>query len=280
MKKRNVYICLTVLLTSTLSGEEKQLSYANDLVEHGLFDKATEAYITIYHQSRDKKEKAKCLYSLGKIALKKDNADLAIKNWRRLSSEFPESAEARDVEDQISILAQASQSVVMETIESSSAVSYLSNGDFYSGSDGRWSIDTSYLPKEELSAYWYERAIKEFPGTKAHELALRKKFFAYLGWKDTYSAFGLKSDSSTYLPKLEAVINELEKEFPNSSYLAPMCFQIAQYFWSYGDNMRAKEWLIKCKKVSGEGGYYAVLVDARLKNYKDHGVPAPFSASE
>ena len=97
MKKHHsisVLIVCGLLSCTVLHSDQKQLSFAQDLMEHGLYDKSIESYLTIYYQTGDKKEKAICLLNLGKLSMKQGNSQLAVKNWQRLVDEFPDSVEA------------------------------------------------------------------------------------------------------------------------------------------------------------------------------------------
>jgi tetratricopeptide (TPR) repeat protein len=263
-----------LLITIKLSGTEKQLNYAIDLMDHGLDDKATEAFITLFYQSDEDEIRSKCLFNMGKISLKKGNMQIAVKDWAKLVKSYPQSKEALEVKDQLSSIIQSSQADSLNEIKSAVAINYLNNASFYSKANERWTLDTSYLPSEDYAAYWCDRVIKEFPGTKAHELALKKKFFAYLGWKTQYSSYGIKryGGKEKYMKLLEDIIKETESKFPSSGNLPAMCFQLGQHYWP-DDDSSAKKWFDKTKSVSSKGDYYYELVEVRYRNWDSRGAP-------
>lgn len=275
MKLITIILISCIVSPSLLRASEKQLSYAIDLMDHGLSDQATEAFISLYYQTDDDAVKAQCLLSMGKLALKGGKTEVALKDWQRLVDKFPTSSEANEVKGQLKGLLESSQSTALGNIKSAIAVNYLNNAEFYSKHSNRYTIDTSWLPKEEISAYWLDRVIKEFPETKAHEMALKRKFFAYQGWKDQYSGFGLKHDPILYVAKLKETIAEVETKFPGSSTLPAMYYQMGQLYWPTDDPTLAKEWFEKSQKASGPGNYYYQLVDQRLKNWNGRGKKAP-----
>ena len=240
-------------------------------MDHGLSDQATEAFISLYHQTNDDGEKAKCLLNMGKISLKNGNTVVALKDWNRLVKNFPNSAEAVEVKDQLNGLLESSQSDISSNINSAIALNYINNANFFSEDKGKFTIDTSYLPSEDFAAYWLDRVIKEFPETNAHEYALRKKFIIFMGWEDRYTAYGLKGYPDIYLAKLKDIITQMETKFPESSSLPGMYFQIGQYYWPRKDPKLAKEWFLKSQKASGEGNYYSQLVEQRLDNWDKRG---------
>ena len=275
MKLIAIILTSCMVSLSLLRASEKQLLYAIDLMDHGLSDQATEAFISLYYQTKDDAEKAKCLLNLGKLALKAGKTEVALKDWRRLVDNFPASSEAGEVKGQLKGLLESSQSTALGNIKSAIAINYLNNAEFFSKHSNKYTIDASWLPKEDVSAYWLDRVIKEFPNTKAHELALERKFFAYQGWEDRHSKFGVKLSSVRYITKLEEIIAEVETEFPESAMLPAMYFQMGQYYWPDKDSQRAKEWFEKSQKASGPGNYYYQLVDQRLKNWDGRGKIAP-----
>ena len=57
----------------------------------------------------------------------------------------------------------------------------------------------------ELANEWYDRVIKEFPGSDGAELAYERKMFSLIGWKDIGSdgeAYGLRSNYQKYMPQV------------------------------------------------------------------------------
>jgi tetratricopeptide (TPR) repeat protein len=275
MKLITIILISCIVSPYFLRASEKQLSYAIDLMDHGLSDQATEAFIALYYQTDDDEEKAKCLLNMGKLSLKGGKTEVALKDWQRLVDKFPDSSEADEVKDQLKGLLESSQSTALDNIKSAIAINYLNNADFFSEHSNKWMIDTSWLPSEDFSAYWLDRVIAEFPNTKAHEMALKRKFFAYQGWEDRHSKFGLKHDKVLYESKLKEIIAEVEKQFPESSMLSAMYYQMGQHYWPRDNPARAKYWFEKSKKASGSGNYYYQLVDQRLKNWNGRGKLAP-----
>lgn len=113
---------------------------------------------------------------------------------------------------------------------------YLENGDFYSqGKPRRLGIDLSYIDEVETAIWWYDKVIKEFPGTQEANEALRAKIRTLIGWTDGYGSdkeyFGLRDRSNDkYFPIVEKTFSELETSFPNDQYLEALAYQIAQRY--------------------------------------------------
>lgn len=172
-----VYI---VFLTSCASSQSVDL--AKDYYQHGLNEKAKETLIVVLHSaSTAPAAKATALYFLGQISFDEGRINVALADWKSLVRGYPQTGEAKEISGRLKQLNEIVGKFSDANITSAVARSYLSNGDFWSKSDRKFLIDTSWLPHVELAVDWYDRVIKEFPGSDAAELAYERKMFALIG---------------------------------------------------------------------------------------------------
>ncbi|MDB4314390.1 hypothetical protein N9953_04340 [Akkermansiaceae bacterium] len=259
----------------------KKFTVASDLMDYGLFDKATEEFIRLSNESVDKDTQKKCWLNLGKIAVIQKKIQIAAKYWNQLIAQFPESEEAQEIKSQLSSILKSNQEATVDDVKSAIATQYFEELDFYSEASNLWSIDISYFSRVDMAVYWADRIIKEFPNTPSHELALVEKFKTSMGWEDNndrrYGALSYGDDDrEKYLSQAEKVVNDLEKNFPNSSALGNMYYQLGQFYWRWRRtndtyNKSAKLWFLKAQKRSGEGGDIYQNVEARLANWNGSG---------
>jgi len=154
------------------------------------------------------------------------------------------------------------------SVDSAVARSYLSNGDFWSKSDRKFVIDSSWLPTVELAVEWYDRVIKEFPGSGAAELAYERKLFALIGGKEIGedSSYGLRANYGKYMPELLETFSQFEATFPNNSSLQAFRYQIAQAYWVHRDWANTRLWLQRVvDKSNGVPTFYTETAKARLQ---------------
>ena len=261
---------------SIASGKTKKLTaleIANDFLRHNFSEKAKEKFLDIYHNPKSsREEKAQALYLLGQISFEQGNYSVALDDWEILIQKFPESSQTKEIAQKLSqlrdVITQSSDTSVISVI----AKSYLQNGDFWSNAKNRFDIDSSWLPSVELSIYWYDKILKEFPKSKAAEIAYRRKLFTLLGWKEPGKygeAYGLKKNFKKYINKVLDTFYQYEKTFPNSSYLQGFRYQIAQAYWMRKDWKNARLWLNKViQKGEGKNTFYTQTAKERLKFLK------------
>jgi len=108
-------------------------------------------------------------------------------------------------------------------------------------------IDASWLPHVEMAVDWYDRVIKEFPGSDAAELAYERKLFALIGGKELGedSTYGLRANYSKYMPQLLDTFSNFETTFPSNSSLQGFRYQVAQAYWGHRDWVNTRLWLQK-----------------------------------
>jgi hypothetical protein len=92
-----------------------------------------------------------------------------------LAGVYPD-AESKEITARLAQLNEMVAKVSDVGISSAVARSYISNGDFWvSGNERKFTIDSSWLPMIELANEWYDRVIKEFPGSDAAEIAYERR---------------------------------------------------------------------------------------------------------
>jgi len=217
--------------------------------------------------------KAASLDLLGVIAFEERQVAVALKMWRRLVAEFPESSEAALVRERFVELAEVVDEFVHETLDNSIASTYLSHGDFWSqGKSDVFEIDTSWIDHVDAAIKWYDKVLREFPKSLAARIAYESKLKTVLGWEtpEPFSTqHGIHSNCHYYLPLLLTTFSAFAKDFPNASTLQAFRFQIAQVYWRIKDFKNMEAWL---KKIVGDSeatnGFYRDLAKRRLKNFE------------
>jgi TolA-binding protein len=217
----------------------------------------------------DPLEKSAAMYLLGLISFEENKIQSAVKIWRMLVEEFPDSMEAKMVEDRIPELLQNLQTASMEYIDEVRASMYLKNGDYWIvGKDPGYYVDTAYINNIEAAVHWYDKAISEFPDSAAARMAHEHKLQSLIGWKDKDNfgiAYGAMGEFTSYISKVIEAFEAFEKAFPNAPSLQPIRYQIAQLYWSNKDFVNTEKWL---KRVIEHGGdeesFYSDLAERRL----------------
>jgi len=272
MKKNNLFcisaICLLTISCSR-SGNAQELDLAKDYYLHGLKPKALEVFIELYHDPKAAAvTKAEALYYMGQIAFDESNYSTAVDDWTRLAREFPTSKHAADLKDRLTQLREVFAKASDASVSSAVAQSYIRNGDFWSESDRKFSIDSSWMPVVEVANGWYDKVIAEFPGSSAAEIGYQRKIFALLGWRELSqygSSYGVKSNFAKYMPMVIKTFADFEVAFPASSYLQAFRYQIAQSYWSQKDWVSTREWLNKIiESGKGQPSFYTEAARARL----------------
>ncbi len=266
---RNAILTLMIAGSANATDLEK----AQALAAHGLRAEAKALFIELlFQQKPSAKEQATCLYWLGNISFEEGNYAAAGDDWRRLVDTYPDAPEAGEVTERFGLLKDALSQASDKQKISSVAAAIISNGDFWSHSENKFSIDSSWLPPVEMASEWYDRVITGFPGTPEAELAFQRKMFALIGWREggrDGDAHGAKGNSAKYLPMILKTFGEFEAAFPESPYLQGFRYQIAQIYWSMRDFKETRAWLKKV--IDGESGrvggesFYVRLAKWRLQ---------------
>lgn len=248
----------------------KQISEAQLLYDHGLADESKRILFRVYRNSSlDQAHRAEALYWLASVAVNEGRFAVAAEDLERLTKEFPESSRGRAAGEMLNQLREVVQDVTRKDMSSPVAEAYLRNGNFWAREVDGFTIDSSWLPREDMAIEWYDRVIREFPNTSAAEEAFSKKIVAMLGWVDegVYSktTYGARRNAS-YLSGAEKTLEEMAQMFPSSGYLQALRYQIAQGYWRRKDWANTRRWLnaIVAEKKSGSD-FYVQAAENRLK---------------
>ncbi len=183
----------------------KQVAEAQMLYDHGLASEAKQVLFTIYRNEDTAKEhRAEALYWLSNIAADEGRYGIAAQDLERLVKEFPDSPQGKTAAEMLGQIRQVVTDISRKEITSPVAQAYMRHADFW-GSEARgFTIDSSWLPKEDMAVQWCDRIIREFPKSGAAEEAYAKKISYLLGWEDrgVYSTtrYGAQRDASKYMP--------------------------------------------------------------------------------
>jgi hypothetical protein len=236
---------------------------------HGLISEAKKEYIEIVTgDDFYDEDKAAALSSLGDIAFSENKVALAVSTWNELITKYPASPQAEQIKTRLSQLADVVQSAEDQSVDNVVAESYISHGDWWSkNKEVVTTIDTSWIPKDQVALGWFDKVISEFPKTEAARVAYVKKFQVVLGWTDPGEygeTYGVKK--SFNVADLVSVFERFSSEFPNDENLQRFRYTIAQEYWSNRAFTETKEWLNKIVEAdAGAGGFYADLAEWRLK---------------
>jgi hypothetical protein len=263
-------VSLLAFVLSTVSLYGQSVAVANDYYEHGLHDKAKDILLTTVHSSvAVPAEKAKAFYLLGQISFEEGHIKVAITDWEALIKGYPQSSEAKEVGDRIKELSEIATKESDSNIDSVVARSYISNGDFWSGSEEKFTIDSSWMDTVALATSWYDRVIQEFPGSNAAESSYEKELFVLIGYEEAGSdgrAYGLRRDFKLYIPKVLSTFASMESAFPDDSSLQAFRYQISQAYWRQKDWTNTRLWLQKIiDKGNGVPTFYTEAAKARLQ---------------
>ena len=97
-----VFSALSLLFTSTLLASS--IEKATMLNKYGLTREAKVELIDIVFSTSSDSDKAQAHYLLGSIAFEEKNVTAALDSWRELSKRYPNSEQAKMVQDRINIL--------------------------------------------------------------------------------------------------------------------------------------------------------------------------------
>lgn len=266
----NLFTCSVAALALAGTAAAGNIDIAKSWYEHQLFDKAKEALITALHdQQTSDADKADALYLLGNMSFEEKRYKTAFADWEQLVKRFPESPQSKEIAARLAQLRELNAQNIDNKVSSATAALYLRNGDFWSHSDHKFAIDSSWLNQVELAVQWYDRTISEFPDTYAAEVSYEKKLFALLGWRELGrdgESHGLKQDFERYMPLVIETFSKFETSFPNNSSLQGFRYQIAQAYWSKKRWMQTRQWLEKIIDSSkGEKTFFTETAKARLQ---------------
>jgi hypothetical protein len=269
MKIKHIAIAAT-FAASTLNIAAQNIERAELFKEHGLSSEAKAECILIITSSNPEAEKATAYYILGMVAFDEKRISTALETWVKLTKQFPQSKEAKEVSARIKDLAQVVGENTRETLNNAVAQSYLSHGEFWSrGKSGVFSIDSSWIPSVESANKWYDKMVQEFPNTTAAKVGYEQKMRTILGWSEPGrdgGKHGIEANPSEYIPMLVATFQDYEKAFPGSGALQAFRYQIAQAYWGIKDWDQTRIWLKSIIEYSeGSESFYTDLARRRLE---------------
>jgi tetratricopeptide (TPR) repeat protein len=284
MTNRFVKACALILMFTacreTASQQElaasaqKQIKRAQTQFDHGLAEDSKRTLLAVYFdESLPATVRAEALYWLSSVAIYEDRIDAAAEDLRTLSSEFKATERGKHAAEMLAQLRPVLTEFQKNDVIMPAASALLKNGDFWSRDAKGFVIDSSWLPKEDMAIEWYDRVIRNFPRSSAAEEAYSKKIMVALGWEDrgVYSttAFGAKRDFPRYIAAAVKTFADLEREFPESSYLQPLRYQIAQAYWNERKWEAAQEWLSRITAAKRtDSDFYVQAAQNRLKKLK------------
>ena len=270
MKKTIFTLGCTLVVTCALNAYGASFQKGEMLNQHGLVSESKAELIDVLFSKAADAEKAQAYYLLGSIDFSEKKISTALETWRQLVKKYPSSKEAAFVKDRIKQLAEAVGEMSKDSVDNAIAESYLRHGDFWSGGkDYKFTIDTSWIPNVETANKWYDKVIKEFPGTTASRIAYEEKMRTLLGWKELGrdgDSHGIKVNFDLYMPQLLETFSAFEKEHPDAATLQAFRYQVAQAYWSKRDWVKTREWLNLVVEKSGDtDSFYKDAAERRLK---------------
>lgn len=272
MSRRSILVLLAFLIAGCANSAPvagQSMAKAKRLADHGLSAEAKTEFIDLLQSgSTSASDKAEALYQLGQLSFAEGRYKVALADWSELREKYPTSTQAKDMSERLAQLREVVQKGSDELLTNAVATSYVRNGDFWSDAPDKFTIDASWLPRAELGLYWYDRVIKEYPGSDAAELAYTRKLRTLLGWKELGQygdSYGIKADFGKYMPVTLQAFEEFAKAFPANTSLQAFRFQIAQAYWGKKDWTNTRLWLQRVvDEAKGEQTFYSELAKARL----------------
>ena len=270
--KKSIFFTSVIasLLVGCGSKDTGSIQKANLLLENNLVGEAKKEFVQVIVSGGSKEKEATAYYQLGTLSFEENNIDGALKTWKTLVTQYPDSPEAEEVKDNIKELTQIVGETSKESINNAIAASYIKNGDFWSKNKKTvFTIDSSWIPNVESSVKWYDKVIAEYPKTVASKVAYKKKLRTILGWKDVGqygSRYGINGDFGKYIPLLISTFESFEKDHPSDSSIQAFRYQIAQAYWNNKYWGETRLWLNKIIKESKDDDtFYKDLAERRLK---------------
>lgn len=265
---KTVVISLCLLVPASIAYADRT-EVPEKYYEHGLIEDAKRGFIDItLDRKAEEDEKAKSLSALGDIAFDENKISLALDTWKELIETYPDSQEAKLVSERLDQIGQLVESTTDNTLDNAIARSYIRHGDWWSrGKEETVSIDTSWIPNDDVAIAWYERVLSEFPDSPSALLALKKKFYTVYGWEEPGqygNTYGVKKTGD--VGELIDVFLELKTAAPDDVDLQRFRYMIAQTFWNKRKFDDTREWLQKViDEDDGRGGFYGDLAKWRMK---------------
>jgi hypothetical protein len=202
------------------------------------------------------------------VAFDEKRISTALETWTKLTNQFPQSEEAKEVSGRIKDLSQIVGENTRESFNNAVAQSYLSHGEFWSRSKSNtFTIDSSWIPKVESANKWYDKMIQEFPKTTVAKVGYEEKMKTIIGWKDRSAGFeGIPKEPKKYIPLLIKTFSEYETSFPESGNLQAFRYQIAAAYWTNKDWANTRLWLNTIISKSNDAdSFYTDLAQRRLE---------------
>jgi tetratricopeptide (TPR) repeat protein len=243
-----VAFCLCVSI-SPAYGQNPDL--AKDLAEEGVTNEAKIEFIRVLHDPSKKAAYAEAHYYLGFLSFKEENYDRALLHWNQLVKEYPDSPYTDKAREQMKLAYQflsRRQKLVSENIEINSL---FENANLMTGQLLKVSVDTSYLSNGDLAIEWLEDIASKYPNSPDAPIALFREILIYYGWGKQgigqYSSpegYGFtfyefysknKNQAQSYIARMIAVLDRLQKQYPDSPYKVPAAYLIAQAYWTVDD---------------------------------------------
>ena len=262
------YLFCFSLLSSTFA-YSASVEKAELLSDHGLKAQAKSELIDAIFSGSSNDSKAHAYYTLGNLAFEENNTSIALDSWRTLIGDYPNSQYAAAVKDRIEKLAEIVGESVRETVNNAVAASYLKHANFWSKDRSTiFRVDSSWTPNIEAALKWYDKVIKEYPGTVASKVAYQDKMRTTPGGekRGKYGlSHGIKDDFNKYMPMMLDTFAAFEAEHPDASSMQAFRYQIAQAYWSQKDWGKTREWLNLIIAKAGEGdSFYKDLAQRRM----------------
>lgn len=268
---KNIILALgCVMLIAGFNAHGASFQKAEMLNQQGLASESKAELVEVIFSKAVDAEKAQAYFLLGSIAFSEKKVIIALETWKQLVNKYPTSKEAALVQDRIQQLAEVVGEISKESVDNAIAESYLRHGDFWSqGKDYKFTIDTSWIQNVEAANKWYDKVIKEFPGTKASRVAYEEKMQTLLGWRAPGrdgDSYGVKNDYRKYMPELLGTFSAFEKEHPNAPSLQAFRYQIGQAWWSVKGWDESRKWFNLVIEKSGDGdSFYKDAATRRLQ---------------
>ncbi len=269
MKNKNILFAVMFSFSISSFGMAASVQKAQMLNDYGLKNEAKKELIDVIFSKAKKSDKSLAYYTLGSIAFDENKINVALESWTILVKKYPKSKKSKLVKNKIQELSEIVGESAKESIKNAVALSYLRHADFWSnGKSNRFTIDSSWIPNVETSIKWYDKTIKEFPGTAASRVAYQDKMRSLLGWKESGrygSSHGLQKSFSEYMPILINTFEAFIKEHPKASAAQAFRYQIAQAYWREKQWDETKKWLnIIIENAGNSESFYKDTAQRRL----------------
>jgi len=185
MKNPNTFLVIILLCIFCNILFAGSIEKATLYYEHGLTDDAKKELIDVILGKSSQSSKAEANYLLGSIAFNERRVSVALKTWKILVKDYPNSKEANLVKDKISELAEIVGESAEESIKNAVAQSYLRHADFWSEDKNRmFMIDASWIPKVEASIKCMIRLYLNFQNQQLLNEHIKENYELFLDGKN------------------------------------------------------------------------------------------------